>query len=125
MFFTFLIVLVSMGLRAQIDGANNAFNCMFYGATTIRNVSISIQTHRLMSKKYLLRSVLIDFRNLLVEFGSAEVLDLLVVRPFFMYLIPTLMTNFIVGSFYWENPGRHLVFYTCHPDDEVRKKYLK
>jgi len=116
MFFTFLIVLVSMGLRAQIDGANNAFNCMFYGATTIRNVSISIQTHRLMSKKYPLRSVLIDFRNLLVESGSAEVLDLLVVRPFFMYLIPTLMTNFIVGSFYWENPGRHRVFCTCHPD---------
>ena len=105
--------------------ASVAASVIFYGVIILRDVKKSMQSHRLRNKKYQARSILIDFRNLMVEFGPAEVLDVLAVRPFFMYLIPTLMTNFIVGSFYWENPGRHLVFYTCHPDDEVRKKYLK
>jgi ABC-type proline/glycine betaine transport system permease subunit len=61
----------------------------------------------------------------MVEFGPAEVLDVLAVRPFFMYLIPTLMTNFIVGSFIGKTLADIVFFVPAILMYEVRKKHLR
>jgi hypothetical protein len=36
-------------------------------------------------------------RDLLIEFGPAELVDSLLVRPLFMYLMPSLLHNFTAG----------------------------
>jgi hypothetical protein len=36
-------------------------------------------------------------RDLLIEFGPAELVDTVLVRPLFMYLMPSLLDNFTVG----------------------------
>lgn len=64
-------------------------------------------------------------RNIIVEFGVAEVLDSFFVRPFFMYMMPLLIGSVSVGilvgkicadvSFY----GCTIVFY------ELKKKLIK
>jgi len=105
--------------------ASVAASVIFYGVIILRDVKKSMQSHRLRNKKYQARSILIDFRNLMVEFGPAEVLDVLAVRPFFMYLIPTLMTNFIVGSFIGKTLADIVFFVPAILMYEVRKKHLR
>ena len=36
-------------------------------------------------------------RDLLIEFGPAELVDTVLVRPLFMYLMPSLLDNFTAG----------------------------
>lgn len=38
-------------------------------------------------------------KHLLLEFGPAEILDSFLIRPFFMYFFPTLITNYAIGVF--------------------------
>ena len=72
-----------------------------------------------------MKSFLKDFRNLIIEFGPAELMDVLAVRPFFMYLIPTLMSNFILGSFIGKTIADITFFIPAIVMYELRKKHLK
>ncbi|MDP2722767.1 MAG: hypothetical protein Q8O72_08420 [Bacteroidales bacterium] len=105
--------------------ASAVASIVFYGVITIRDVRISIRQHRIKNKKYKMKSFIKDFRNLLVEFGPAELLDVFAVRPFFMYLIPTLMTNFLIGSFIGKTIADIIFFVPAILMYEVRKKHLK
>ncbi|MFA5418377.1 MAG: hypothetical protein WC341_07960 [Bacteroidales bacterium] len=105
--------------------ASAVASIVFYGVITIRDVRVSVRQHQIKNKKYKMRSFIRDFRNLLVEFGPAELLDVFAVRPFFMYLVPTLMTNFLVGSFVGKTIADIIFFVPAILMYEVRKKHLK
>jgi len=97
----------------------------FYGVIVINDMRHSISHHRLRKKKYTLKSFWKDFRNLMVEFGPAELLDVLAIRPFFMYFIPTIMTNFVLGSFIGKTLADIVFYIPAILMYELRKKHLK
>jgi len=49
------------------------------------------------NKSFTLLSFLYVFKNMLIEFGPAEILDSLFLRPFFMYIFPVLLHNYPLG----------------------------
>lgn len=73
-------------------------NVGFYGHFLVRD---GVRNYALLSDMYGLRRILTALattcRNLIVEFGVAEALDSLLLRPFFMFLIPQLIPNFTAG----------------------------
>lgn len=66
-----------------------------YAFMTIREVIYD----RRKWKKYWIMWILKTLRNLIAEFGVAEVVDVFIIRPFCMYLFPLLIPNFQVGIF--------------------------
>ncbi|MDZ4665869.1 MAG: hypothetical protein SGJ15_13400 [Bacteroidota bacterium] len=49
-------------------------------------------------------------KNMVLEFGPAGLIDGLILRPFFMYLFPLVITNFAVGVFLGKIAG-DIMFY--------------
>ncbi len=105
--------------------ASAVASVLFYGVIAASDVRKSIKHHRKNNKQYKIKSFLIDFRNLIIEFGPAELLDVLAVRPFFMYLIPTLVNNFILGSFIGKTIADVVFFIPAILMYELRNKHLK
>ena len=50
----------------------------------------SLKHHRKHDLSYGFVAYFKDLRNLIIEFGPSEILDVMAVRPFFMYLMPKL-----------------------------------
>jgi len=97
----------------------------FYLLIAISDIRKSLKNHKKFNKLYKTKSFLIDFRNLIIEFGPAEILDVIAVRPFFMYLIPTLVGNFIVGTFIGKTIADAIFFAIAIIMYELRKKHLE
>jgi hypothetical protein len=55
------------------------------------------KTNRLLNKKTSLKEILFLIRNLLLEFGYPAILDLFFIRPFCMYWMPILTSNYFMG----------------------------
>jgi hypothetical protein len=49
------------------------------------------------NKKTSFKAVILIIKNVLIEFGYPAFLDLLLVRPFFMYWLPILTGNALTG----------------------------
>lgn len=96
----------------------------FYGIVAYSDVRKSLKKHRADNKKYKIKSFLLDFRNLIIEFGPAELLDVLAVRPFFMYLIPKLTGDFLLGTFIGKMIADIIFFVPVIIMYELRKKHL-
>ncbi len=96
----------------------------FYGIVAFNDVRKSIKQHRNSGTKYEFKSFFIDFKNLIVEFGPAEILDVLAVRPFFMYLMPKLTGEFLLGTFIGKMIADVVFFIPAIIMFEVRKKHL-
>lgn len=96
----------------------------FYFTIAFSDVRKSIKQHRIDNEKYRIKSFLIDFRNLIIEFGPAELLDVLAVRPFFMYLIPKLTGDFLFGTFIGKMIADVIFFIPAIVMFELRKKHL-
>jgi hypothetical protein len=63
-------------------------------------------------------------RDMLIEFGPAELVDSLVARPLFMYAMPMLIHNFTVGLVAG-NLAADVVFYSLAiASYELKKQYL-
>ncbi|MCD4790411.1 MAG: hypothetical protein K8R37_10450 [Bacteroidales bacterium] len=96
----------------------------FYGIVAYNDIRKSIKEHKNSKTKYEFKSFFADFRNLIVEFGPAEILDVLAVRPFFMYLIPKLTGEFLLGTFIGKMIADVIFFIPAIIMYEVRKKHL-
>lgn len=97
---------------------------VFYFTIAFSDVRKSIKQHRIDNEKYKIRSFLIDFRNLIIEFGPAEILDVLAVRPFFMYLMPKLTGDFLLGTFIGKMIADVIFFIPAIIMFELRKRHL-
>jgi hypothetical protein len=96
----------------------------FYGIVAIADVRKSLKQYRKENERYRLKSFLLDFRNLIIEFGPAEILDVLAVRPFFMYLIPKVTGDFLLGTFIGKMIADVIFFIPAIVMYELRKKHL-
>jgi hypothetical protein len=63
-------------------------------------------------------------RDMLIEFGPAELVDSLFVRPFFMYLIPSLLNNFTAGLLLGKLTADVIFYAVTISSYELKKHYL-
>lgn len=96
----------------------------FYGIIAYNDVRKSLKHHRKHELSYGFVAYFKDLRDLIIEFGPSEILDVLAVRPFFMYLIPKIIGEFVLGTFIGKMIADLVFFVPAIVMYEVRKKYL-
>ncbi len=96
----------------------------FYGIIAYSDVRKSLKHHRKHAMRYGFVAYFKDLRNLIIEFGPSEILDVLAVRPFFMYLMPKVMGEFVLGTFVGKMIADVVFFIPAVVMYEVRKKHL-
>jgi len=96
----------------------------FYLLMAFIDIQKSLKKHKQDGTAYKMKSFLIDFRNLIIEFGPAEILDVIAVRPFFMYFIPLMIGDFIIGTFIGKLIADIIFFAIAIVMYELRKKHL-
>ena len=123
--FTAWIIMETTGDRVMSAFIGSAVaSVTFYGVVAIRDVLRSLKIHKGRNEKYRVKSFLIDFRNLIIEFGPAEILDVIAVRPFFMYLIPKLTGEFVLSTLAGKIIADLFFFALAIVMYELRKKHL-
>jgi hypothetical protein len=63
-------------------------------------------------------------RDLLIEFGPAELVDTVMVRPFFMYLMPSLLDSFTAGILVGKVAADVIFYSLAISAYELRRQYL-
>ncbi len=96
----------------------------FYGIIAYNDVRKRLIHHRKHALSYNFITYVKDLRNLIIEFGPSEILDVLAVRPFFMYLMPRLMGQFMLGTFVGKMLADFVFFIPAIVMYEIRKKHL-
>ncbi len=96
----------------------------FYGIIAYNDVRKSLKHHRKHDLIYDFIAYFKDLRNLVIEFGPSEILDVMAVRPFFMYLMPKLIGEFVLGTFIGKMIADVVFFIPAIVMYEVRKKHL-
>ena len=96
----------------------------FYGIIAYSDVRKSLKHYREHDLSYGFVAYFKDLRNLIIEFGPSEILDVLAVRPFFMYLMPKLTGEFLLGTFIGKMIADVVFFIPAIVMYEVRKKHL-
>lgn len=96
----------------------------FYGIIACNDVRKSLKHHRKHDLSYDFVAYFRDFRNLVIEFGPSEILDVVAVRPFFMYLMPKVIGEFLLGIFIGKMIADVVFFIPAIVMYEVRKKHL-
>lgn len=82
----------------------------FYATIIIQQIITYHKTHLTDKKPFSTREFSKIIANMILEFGPAGVIDGLLLRPFFMYIFPLLLTNFTLGIFIGKIVG-DLAFY--------------
>ena len=96
----------------------------FYGIIAYNDVRKSLKHHRKHDLSYGFVAYFKDLRNLIIEFGPSEILDVMAVRPFFMYLMPKIIGEFVLGTFIGKMMADVVFFIPAIVMYEVRKKHL-
>lgn len=73
-------------------------NIGYFSTILIQDVLVAIKQLREVGKKYSVDTFYKNVRALLVEFGIAEVLDSLFIRPMLLYFFPVWMGNRTLGT---------------------------
>ena len=85
-------------------------NIGYYGYISFSDIKNTHKAHKKENKKYGVLGFLKNLRNIVMEFGPAEFLDSLIIRPLAMWYFPILLGNFplgiIIGKF-----AADIVFY--------------
>lgn len=69
-------------------------NIGYFGTILLHDVRLTRKKYEAEGRYYGLRAIGKNLRVLFLEFGVAEALDTLLVRPALMYYLPRLMSNF-------------------------------
>lgn len=72
-------------------------NIGYFGTILLRDMWLTRNTFRSEGRHYGIKAFIKNLRALFLEFGVAEVLDTLLVRPALMYYLPRLLGNFSWG----------------------------
>jgi hypothetical protein len=97
----------------------------YYGCMAVREALVHDTRHRHHGRmKRLLFTGAGTIRDLLIEFGPAELVDSFLVRPFFMFLMPSLLGSFTAGILLGK-VAADVVFYSLAIGAyELRRQYL-
>ena len=71
----------------------------FYTTVFIQNLLLENKKQTGIIKKFSINLYLKIFSRMLLEFGPAGFIDGVLLRPFFMYIFPTILKNFTLGIF--------------------------
>lgn len=71
----------------------------FYLTLVIQRIITFRKTHIHDKKRFSMYDFSIIIANMVLEFGPAGIIDGLLLRPFFMYLFPILLADFMWGIF--------------------------
>lgn len=99
-------------------------NTGYYGFMSAREIIRSRRHHKANNKEYTIISFLKNIRNLMMEFGLSEVFDSILIRPFFMYLFPTLLGNITWGILAGKVAADIIFYAPTIIAYELRKKHL-
>ena len=95
-------------------------NIWFYGTMIFQEM------YKLKKLKHSPKHIFIkSLRNILLEFGIAEISDSLFVRPAIMYLTLSNINNMQLGIFIWKIIGDLVFYIPTIISYELRKKYIK
>jgi hypothetical protein len=97
----------------------------FYLFLLVRDVISTVKKNKSESKRYSFISFLKNIRNLAIEFGFSEILDVLVVMPLFMYIFPLIIGDVIIGTLVAKIVADIVFYVPTIIAYELRKKHLK
>lgn len=96
-------------------------NIGYYGTIIFRDLRVIQKIHKKISAP----AVVKVFRNLFLEFGSAEFLDSFVIRPFAMYIFPILFNNLSLGLIVGKIVADIVFYIPTIVSYELKGKFLK
>jgi hypothetical protein len=97
-------------------------NIGYYGFIVVREYVTDLKKSK---EKYGILGFFKTLRNLSFEFGFSEILDSLIVRPFFMYIIPLMISPFSLGILIAKIIADIIFYIPTIIAYELRKKHLK
>lgn len=97
----------------------------FYSTVLIQNFIIANKKHTIENKIITFSEFIKIFKNIVLEFGPAGLIDGLLLRPFFMVLFPVLLKNFTLGIFLGKIAGDITFYILVILSYEIRKKRKK
>ncbi len=99
-------------------------NLGFYSFIAIRDIYHSKKHHKKNNKKYGFSSFVKNLRNLFLEFGFSEIFDSFLIRPFFMYIFPIMLNNFLIGILLGKLAADIIFYIMTISAYELKKKHL-
>jgi hypothetical protein len=97
-------------------------NVGYYGFIVVREYVADLKKSK---GEYRILGFFKTFRNLSLEFGFSEILDSLIVRPFFMYIIPLMISPFSLGILIAKIVADIIFYIPTIIAYELRKKHLR
>lgn len=99
-------------------------NIGYYGFIFIREHLKDLNKAKQNKSKHGVKGFLKTTRNLILEFGPAEYLDSLIVRPFCMYFFPIILGNYALGIIIGKIVADIVFYIPTIISYELRKKYI-
>ena len=100
-------------------------NVAYFGYILIADIVESIRVCRFQSRKYTTGTFLKNLRALALEFGLAEIVDCLIIRPALMFYLPLWFGNLTLGILTAKVAADVTFYIPAIIAYELRKKYLK
>jgi len=95
----------------------------FFSTIFIQHFLTLYKKRKNENKQFSFHDFSIILSHILLEFGPAEIIDGLVLRPFFMYLFPLLISNFTLGIFIGKIAGDITFYLLVIISYEMKKKH--
>lgn len=100
-------------------------NIAYFGYILISDIIISVNGCKLDGKSYSFKNFTLNLRALVVEFGVAELVDSLLIRPALMYYLPIWMGNLTAGILVAKIAADVTFYIPAIVSYELSKKYLR
>jgi len=100
-------------------------NITYFGYILIADILRSVAAVKKAGEKYTLASATVNLRSLVIEFGLAEALDSLLIRPLVMYYVPYMLSDFNTGIIVAKLSADVIFYIPAIIGYEMNKKYLK
>ncbi len=121
-----LLVFESTGNRiAAAFIASIADFFTYYGFILISDILATRKSLRAKRKNYTFVHFAKNVRNLILEFTVAELLDTLLIRPFFLYWCPLVIGNVTIGLIIGKYLSDIIFYIPTIIAYELRKKHVK
>ena len=115
--------LTGNGILAALIGTL-ADNITYYSYLTLRESNLDKKKQKKNNQKYGFLSFKKTIRNLIIEFGPAEMLDFFLVRPLALILFPILLDDFLLGLLIGVIVADIIFYIPTITSYELKKKHL-
>ena len=100
-------------------------NIAYFGYILVSDVWISINNCKRVNEVYAWKNFLLDIKALAVEFGVAELIDSLLIRPALMFYCPIWLNNLSLGVLVGKIAADVTFYIPTIISYELGKKYVK